>query len=112
MAKTISQSQIKKIIKDYIELLKQDKLPIEKVILFGSRAKGKARRWSDIDLCIISPRFTDQLKALQYLLSKAHEVELQDMETAIEPVGYTSSSFTDEDPLVWEIKKTGMILYP
>lgn len=111
MAKTISRSQVKKIVKDYIELLKQDKLPIKKVILFGSRAKGKAHRWSDIDLCVISPRFTDRLKALQYLLDKVHKLELKDIETTIEPVGYAPSNFIDEDPLAWEIKKTGMVLY-
>ena len=32
-------------------------LNVKKVILFGSRARGKAHRWSDVDLIIVSPKF-------------------------------------------------------
>lgn len=32
-------------------------IPVEKMFLFGSYAIGKARRWSDIDLIIVSPKF-------------------------------------------------------
>ncbi len=46
-----------------IEILKKfkkklaKKIPVEKMILFGSRAKGKAKKWSDFDLIIVSPKF-------------------------------------------------------
>ena len=33
------------------------KLPIEKMILFGSRARGEFRVHSDVDLLIVSPEF-------------------------------------------------------
>src|SRR3989344_4329238 len=33
------------------------KIPIKKIILFGSRAKGKTHRWSDFDLIIVSNKF-------------------------------------------------------
>jgi len=33
------------------------KIPIEKVILFGSRANGKPHKWSDFDLIIVSDKF-------------------------------------------------------
>lgn len=32
-------------------------IPIKKMYLFGSRAKGKPHRWSDFDLVIVSKRF-------------------------------------------------------
>lgn len=32
-------------------------IPIERMILFGSRAEGKARKESDVDLVIVSPLF-------------------------------------------------------
>lgn len=35
----------------------EKKIPIQKMILFGSRVKGKAHRWSDFDLLIVSPSF-------------------------------------------------------
>jgi len=31
--------------------------PVSRMILFGSRARGKARRFSDVDLIVVSPRF-------------------------------------------------------
>jgi len=34
-----------------------EKVPVEKIILFGSRAFGKPRRWSDFDLIIVSKYF-------------------------------------------------------
>lgn len=32
-------------------------LPIDKMILFGSRAWGKPKRWSDFDILVVSKRF-------------------------------------------------------
>ena len=32
-------------------------LPVEKMLFFGSRAKGKPEEWSDIDLIIVSGKF-------------------------------------------------------
>jgi len=46
------------IIKSYLEVLKRKGIPIQKVYLFGSQAKGTARNDSDIDLLIISPVFS------------------------------------------------------
>ena len=47
----------------HLEKLKEFKcrlskeIPLEKVYLFGSRAKGKPHRWSDFDLLIVSSEF-------------------------------------------------------
>ena len=49
--------------KKHIEFLKEfkrkasGKIPIQKMILFGSRASGKPHRWSDFDLIIVSEKF-------------------------------------------------------
>ena len=53
-----------------IEFLKSFKkrlsknIPVDKMILFGSRAAGKPHRWSDFDLIIVSKKFrgVDSLK--------------------------------------------------
>ena len=34
-----------------------------KLYLFGSRAKGRARKYSDIDLAVDSPELTDKIKS-------------------------------------------------
>ena len=94
-------------IKKYIEILKEDNLPIKKVILFGSFANGTHHKWSDIDLCIVSPKFKDAWRATSYLWSKR---KIFDIRYAIEPVGFSPSDFKDKlgSSLVYEIRQTGI----
>ena len=101
--KTTLPKKVKRDVKEYIAILKKDKLPIKKVIVFGSQAKRTTRPGSDIDVCIISPKFKDNFKALHYLLMKSYQVK-----ASIEPHPYHPKDFVDEDPLVWEIKRTGI----
>jgi predicted nucleotidyltransferase len=96
-------------IQSYLEVLEKEKLPIERVFLFGSYAKKKARRWSDIDVCIISPKFRDRCYAIDYLWKRRRD---EDVEHGIEPVGFHPKDFIDEDPLAWEIKTTGIEIRP
>ena len=93
-------------IDEFVDVLKADKLPIKKVILFGSYAKGKQREWSDIDVCVISPKFQNSWKALEYLWSKR---EIFDMKYTIEPIGFSPRDFNDKySSLIHEIKTTGI----
>lgn len=103
--RTTLPKKIEKDVKEYIDVLKKDKLPIKKVIVFGSQAKKTPHRWSDIDVCIISPKFKDNFKALHYLLIKSYQVK-----ALIEPHPFHPKDFVNEDPVVWEIKKTGIII--
>jgi len=96
-------------IQGYLEVLEKARLPIERVFLFGSHAKKKARRWSDIDVCIISPKFRDRCHAIDYLWKRRRD---EDVEHGIEPVGFHPKDFIDEDPLAWEIKTTGIEIRP
>ncbi|PIR91257.1 nucleotidyltransferase [bacterium (Candidatus Gribaldobacteria) CG_4_8_14_3_um_filter_42_11] len=96
-------SKIEKEVLDYVNILKRDKLPLKRVIVFGSYAKGVQHKWSDIDVCLVSSKFQDKLKAFAYLLKKANEAQ-----SRIEPHPFHPNDFVNEDPLVWEIKKDGI----
>jgi len=93
----------------YLQALQKEKLPIERVFLFGSQVKGKPHRWSDIDSCIISPKFRNRSQAIEYLWKRRSDF---DVERGIEPVGFHPKDFIDEDPLAWEIKTTGIEIWP
>lgn len=93
----------------YVKFLQEEALPMERVFLFGSHAKGKARRWSDIDVCVISKKFRDRCHAIDYLWARRRD---EDVEMGIEPVGFNPKDFVDEDPLAWEIKRTGIEIWP
>lgn len=99
--------EVKKKVRSYASYLeKTHHLPIGGVYLFGSYAKNKARVWSDIDVCIISPRFS-RGDALTFLWTRRRKQDIIDM---IAPVGMTLEDFNSQDPspLVYEIKKTGV----
>ncbi|MFH1456823.1 MAG: nucleotidyltransferase domain-containing protein [Patescibacteria group bacterium] len=97
-------NKIKKYINEYVDILKGDGLVISKIYFYGSQVKGIARKDSDIDICIVSPEFKNRWDAFDYLWQKRRR---QDVLRGIEPVGYNPKDFVDEDPFVYEIKKTG-----
>lgn len=101
--KRIPKTLEKKIYK-YIDILKEDKLPIDRVILFGSYAKGKPHKWSDIDLCVISPKFKNPFDAMQYLWLK----RIDNNTPTIEPIGFSAKDFKEGSALIEEIKKEGI----
>lgn len=105
VGKPITLKKIKKIIKNYTDLLQKDGWPIQKVILFGSYAKGNANQYSDIDICLVSPKFgKDYIEETQYLHKKIWQTD-----SRLEPVAFNPRDFAeDENPFVWEIKKTGI----
>lgn len=110
MAQTTSLKHIEKIVKEYAKLLKADGFDIKKILLYGSYAKGKQKKDSDIDICIISDKFgKNPTEEGKYFFRK-----LWLMENAnIEPVGYSPDYFYNKNnwsPLINEIKKTGIEL--
>ena len=54
----LERSQVEQIIKRYGIALKKRGIKPERLILFGSYAKGKASEFSDIDLLVISSDFS------------------------------------------------------
>jgi len=105
MVKKTIPKKVKNEVKRYIEILKGDKLPIKKIILFGSYATGKQHKWSDIDLCIVSPKFKDPWDATEYLWLKR---KIFDVKYTIEPVGFSPKDFRESSSLISEIKTNGI----
>lgn len=97
-------------IKSFINLLK-DNIEIEKVILFGSFVKGEQKKWSDVDLAIISDDFGKMNfhKRLVFLGMIAWYAKT----TEIEALGYTLDEYKNATKLdfLGEIKRTGKIIY-
>jgi|SRR3989344_9482192 len=99
------QIKIKNILLAYKNFLKKDNFPVEKMILYGSYAKGNFKPYSDIDVCVVSDKFSVKNRDYYetYLWKKVLEVDPR-----IEPVGYHSKDFKSIDPLIYEIKKYGI----
>lgn len=98
--------KIKEVAQDYVErLVMEDNLKVDKIIIFGSHAKGKTHKWSDIDVCIISPRFKDEFEALQFLWTRRNKKEVM---AGLEPVGFSKKVFREGSSLIREIERTGV----
>lgn len=92
---------IEKISNLLIEVAK-DNPKVEKLILFGSRAKGIERQGSDIDIAVVSPDMT--FGEFLRLLSKVDDLDV--------PVMVDLVKFeTVNDKLKEEILKHGIVIY-
>lgn len=101
----MSQVEAKKIVKNYAKILKQNNYPLSAVYLFGSWAKNRAHDWSDIDVAVVTNRLNINNDQARFDLRKYRRM----VDTRIEPHGFGVKDFSDDtDPLIYEIKKTGI----
>jgi predicted nucleotidyltransferase len=88
----------------FLERLKAAGMQIAGAWLFGSHLTGKADEWSDIDVAVISPQIgPDRFEERVRLTKIAFAVD-----DRIEPLPFSPDSFTQDDPLVREILRTGI----
>jgi uncharacterized protein len=95
--------EIENILQKYIARVKQRK-QVSKAYLYGSYAKGSAGKWSDIDIAIISPDFSDDLFDERIFLMK----EALRLDDRIEPSPFRPEDFNLDNPLVNEISSSGI----
>lgn len=96
------------VVKRFIALVERNGISIDQAIVFGSRAKGKQRADSDIDVCLVSEKFgQDEIEELQFLLKQSRAVD-----DRIEPLPLSRADFENETtPLVREVKKHGQTVF-
>lgn len=105
---TLAQLGIQQEVQRYIQILIKNKITPQKVILFGSFAKNRYRKYSDIDLAVISNQFghdpiEDMMRLSKLTLTVSDRIE--------------AIPLTEEDmklryhTLIGEIKKYGKIVY-
>jgi len=89
---------------EYINKLKKQ-IPVSKVILFGSYAKGNFTKYSDIDLAVFSSAFEkmSRFDGTTFLLLQALEYKID-----IQPQPYTMQDYYEHIGLLDDILKTGI----
>lgn len=91
-------------VRTFIRKIKESGITVESAYLFGSYATNRAGRWSDIDVAVVSPDFSDdRFDERLRLMNLSTEID-----NRIEPVPFNSENFNDTDPLVDQIKKSGI----
>ncbi len=101
--------QIRKIINEFVGALEPD-IKVERVILYGSYARGKANEWSDIDVAVLSPTFADmpELKVVEEIARRRIHCD-----SRLSPFAYTPAQFDNAPPYLFaaEIRRTGKVIY-
>lgn len=103
--KHVLNDRIVEIVRRYARDLNKVGIPFDELIVFGSQAKGTAKEWSDIDVCVVSRHFGDDRFDEQVKLMVARDDDVLD----IEPHPYNPKDLADKyDPLASEIRKYGI----
>lgn len=92
-------------VKRYEARVRAAGIPVEKMIVFGSQAKGSAKPWSDVDVCVVSKAFGADRHTERVALMHLQNDDTMD----IEPHPYSPSDLFDQwDPLAHEIRTYGI----
>jgi predicted nucleotidyltransferase len=91
--------------KQFAEELRQLGIGLQQAVLFGSFARNEQRQWSDIDVALVADAFTG-FRAEDVRLIVRSLVKHVD----IEPHTFSPEQFTDWNPFVQEIKRTGIVI--
>jgi predicted nucleotidyltransferase len=89
-------------------------MPVDRVYLYGSYAKGCATEFSDVDICIFLRDFGDKRRfdILYELLGVARRCNYVYNDIFIEPNVFESSDLYDDNPFVKEVLRTGIEIWP
>ncbi len=90
--------------KEFLRQLSDEGIHVESAYLFGSYASGMPDEWSDIDVAIISRDISEDRMEERIRLTRLSSR----IDSRIEPAPFSPATFIDEDPLAWEIKRSGV----
>ena len=100
------EPEIRKLILRFVHAVTTKGIRVERAVLYGSYAQGKARAESDVDVAIVSPDLgRDRYEERIMLLQLAWRIDPR-----IEPVPISSESYEKDTwiPLIYEIKQMGI----
>lgn len=100
-------NRISKIVSNYVNEVVKSGIPVNSAYLFGSYAKNKANKFSDIDICVISSKFgKDYIEDSLKLKKIANNIDYR-----IEPVPFAVNDMDDKySTLASEIKRYGILI--
>ena len=90
-------------IKKYIQTLRDNKIAVWRLYMFGSHARGTAKAESDIDLAV----FWDQDEINGFDADVQLMCLTRNVDLSIEPHSFSRKDFENPDPFIKEIITTG-----
>ena len=82
------------IVKQYLQALVEQGIPVHQGVIYGSYAAGQPDFWSDIDLLVVSPRFDEERNRddINLLWRVAARTD-----SRIEPIAVGQQQFAEDD---------------
>lgn len=103
----LTQSAALARVQAFAESLRSQPISLRKVILFGSYARNEQREFSDIDVALVADEFSGFGFQDVGLISSAI---IQKQFVDIEPHTFSPAQFTEWNPFVQEILRTGIVV--
>lgn len=85
----------------------KEKFDYERIILFGSYAKGNFREESDIDIAVVFKDYNSTIDMQLELMRIRRKID-----SRIEPHPFREADFEPSNPVVYEILKYGQEINP
>jgi predicted nucleotidyltransferase len=83
-------------------------LPVSRVLLYGSYAKGTANEYSDVDVCFFIANSDDNWLDI---MVKLRIISLDYKDIFISPIVFNISDLFEDNPFVKEVLSTGIEIY-
>lgn len=107
MSARVSEDPILKRLRAALDAIYGDR--IERVVLYGSRARGDARKDSDYDVAVFLHDLGDRWRELDRLADLGTEI-LDETGAFIHAMPYRAGSYDERTPLMHEVRKDGVDL--
>ncbi len=104
----MDKSKALRVIRKFIKTLKREGIAVDRIILYGSSAKGKTRPDIDIDVAVISKNFgKDRVEEGMALFRIAGKID-----SRLAPVPISTQVYENDTwiPLIYEIREKGIEL--
>lgn len=82
---------------------------IERLVLFGSRARGEARADSDYDVAIFLTDFTDRRQEFRRMVPLVTDI-VEETGVVVHPLPFRAGAWRERTPLMHEIRLDGVDL--
>jgi predicted nucleotidyltransferase len=79
---------------------------VERVVLFGSRARGEARADSDYDVAVFLKDLTDRWKEADRIANLATDI-MDETGAFIHAMPYRAGAYAERTPLMHELRREG-----
>jgi predicted nucleotidyltransferase len=102
----MDNEEVLTLVKEYVDAVISNKIPVAQVYLFGSILKESNDSDSDIDVALFLKKMSDEIDLLNQLMRIRRNFDLR-----IEPHAFLENDINNGNPFINKIVRTGLRIY-